>query len=238
MNAECRRTYETGTRVGRFSDAQPDSDAGNQLSAAKVKEMVARMEQVATAQRAGLIDVHAAAMEKRRLRREMLAGPIAHMAEVGAFAAREQHELRSTFRFKPGGDTYVAFRTAAGNMLSEAEAHKEVLAKHGLSESVLALFAELLNQFDAAVALGANGRTTHKGATRQLQVLATELAAVIRMMDARNRQRFQDNPQLLESWISASTVLGAKRGGVSPAEPGASSGTSEAGSGSGERSAA
>ena len=101
-------------------------------------------------------------------------------------------------------------------MLAEAETHKEVLAKHGLSESVLTLFGELLNQFDAAVELGANGRTTHKGATKQLQALATEIGAVVRVMDAPNRQRFQDNPQLLESWISASTVLGVKRGSSTP----------------------
>jgi hypothetical protein len=229
MNAECRKIYEMATHVVHFCDGQPDTDAGGGLSAAKVKEMTKRMEQVAAAQRAGLIDVHAAAMEKRRLRRETLAGPITHLAELGRLAGREQHELRSSFRFKPGADTYVAFRTAAGSMLAEAETHKEVLVKHGLSESVLTLFSDLLNQFDAAVELSANGRTAHKGATKQLQALATEIGAVVRVMDARNRQRFQDDPQLLESWISASTVLGVKRGGAIPVEPPAPGGTPGAG---------
>jgi hypothetical protein len=220
MNAECSRAFNTGTRVGLFSDAQPDTDAGNQLCAGKVKEIVGQMGLVDEVQRAGLIDVHAAAMEKRRLRREMLAGPIAHLAEVGQFAGRDQHELRTTFRFKPSGDSSLALQTAATNMLNEAVAHQEVLAKYGLSESVLTMFADLLKQYDAAIQLGANGRTAHKGATRQLEALAKELNAVIRVMDARNRQRFQSNPQLLESWISASTPLGVKR---------AASGTPEAG---------
>jgi hypothetical protein len=225
MNAECRRTFEMGTRVVRFSDAQPDTDAGHGLSVTKAKEIVSQMERADAAQRAGQIDRHAGAVEKRRLRREMLAGPIAHLAEVGQLAARVDHELRSTFRFKPGADTYVAFRTAARTMQAAAETHKEVLAKHGLSESVLELLGDMLDQFDTALELGGNGRTTHKGATKQLQVLATELAAVVRVMDARNRQRFQNDPQLLESWISASTVLGAKRGGATPAEPPAPGGT-------------
>jgi hypothetical protein len=229
MNAECRRTFEMARRVAHFSDAQPDTDAGHGLSVAKVKEMVTRMEQADGAQRAGRIDRHAGAMEKRRLRREMLAGPIAHLAEVGQLAAREEHELRSAFRFKPSADTYVAFRTAARGMQTEAETHKEVLAKHGLSESVLELFGDMLDQFDGAVELGANGRTAHKGATKQLQALATELAAVVRVMDARNRHRFQGDPQLLESWISASTVLGAKRGGATPAEPPTPGGTTAGG---------
>ena len=56
------------------------------MSVARLKEVKAQMEQVAAVQRAGLIDAHTAALEKRRLRREMLAGPIAHLSEVGGLA--------------------------------------------------------------------------------------------------------------------------------------------------------
>jgi hypothetical protein len=137
--------------------------------------------------------------------------------EVGKLAAREDHELASTFRVKPSGDSYVAVRTAAGTMKAEAEAHKEVLLRNGLSEAVLVLLSEQLAQFDAAVALGVAGRSQHKGATKQLQALAKELGTLVRLMNARNRQRFQDNPQLLEAWISASTLQGKRNG--KPAEP-------------------
>ncbi len=47
----------------------------------RLKAVKAQMEQIAAMQRAGLIDVHTGAIEKRRLRREMLAGPIAHLSE-------------------------------------------------------------------------------------------------------------------------------------------------------------
>jgi hypothetical protein len=123
MDAECRKTFTMATSAVQFSNAQPDTDAGHGISVAKLKEMRERMEQVAAAQRSGLIDVHAGAMEKRRLRREMLAGPIAHLAEVGQLAARERHELRSVFRFRPTADTFVAFRTAARSMQVEAQCH-------------------------------------------------------------------------------------------------------------------
>jgi hypothetical protein len=229
MNADCRKTFEMATRVVHLSDAQPDTDAGHALSVGKVKEMVARMEQVDAEQRGGLVDSRTSRVEKDRLRREMRAGPIAHLSQVGRLAARDQHELGSTFRFKPSTHTYVAFRTAARSMQAAAGTHKEVLLKHGLSEPVLGQFSDLLDRFDAAVTLGVNGRTRHKGATKQLQALATELAAMVRVMDARNRQRFQNDPQLLESWISASTVLGARRGGVTPAGPPAPGGTPGAG---------
>lgn len=199
------------------SDTQPDTDPGAAQSAAKVKAIVNEMEMVDGEQRAGLLDVHAAALEKRKLRLEIVSGPIAHLAEVGRLASREDHQLATTFRIKPSGDTYVAVRTAAGTMKAEAETHRDVLSRHGLSEPILALLGQQLEKFDAAVALGVSGRSRHKGATKQLGSLAQELGALVRVMDARNRQRFQDNPQLLEAWISASKLQARQTG--KPEEP-------------------
>ena len=149
-----------------------------------------------------------------RLGRGVLAVPIAHLAEVGRAAAREEHELGKTFRFKPGASTFLAFRTAARGMASSAETHRETLAKHGLAQSVLDEFVQMLDQFDAAVALGIEGRTAHVGATRELRAVASEIVRTVRVMDGRNRQRFAEEGQLLGSWISASTVLGTPRAGT------------------------
>jgi hypothetical protein len=52
----------------------------------------------------------------------------------------------------------VAFRSAARAMYEEAQSHKEVLVKHGLSESVLVEFGKMLDEFDAAVRLGTEGQ--------------------------------------------------------------------------------
>jgi hypothetical protein len=102
-------------------------------------------------------------------------------------------------------------------MQAAAESNKEVLAKYGLSESVLAQFGQLLDQFDAAVTLGSSGRTAHKGATLELRRVATMISQTVRVMDARNRQRFQDDPQALGSWLSARQVLGTPKGSGAPA---------------------
>jgi hypothetical protein len=82
----------------------------------------------------------------------------------------------------------------------------------------------MLDQFDEAATLASNGRTAHVAATKNLKGVTREIARVVRVMDARNQQRFRDDGQLLNSWISASTVLGAPRPGViypgaSPPEP-------------------
>jgi hypothetical protein len=221
MNAESRKKIEMGTRALEFSRAHPDTEPGTAAAVAKLEQLVARANEVAAAQRDGLIHTRAASARKTELRRAMLAVPIAHLAEVGEVAAREEHELGKTFRFKPGASTLLAFRTAARGMASAAEAHQEVLAKHGLSASVLEQFGRMLDQFDAAVALGNDGRTAHIGATRELRAVAQEIVQTVRVMDGRNRQRYAEDAQLLGSWLGASRVLGRRRAGTTeePAVP-------------------
>lgn len=229
MNSEVRRTFEMVARAVNFSDAQPDDDAGHAVSVARLKAVKAEMEEVAASQRAGLIDVHTGAEAKRRLRREMLAGPIAHLVEVGGLAKREQPDLVSRLRYKPAGDTYLAHLTAARGMQAEAVTYKEVLSKHGLSESVLEVFGQLLDLFEVAVKLGTDGRAKHTGATRRLTALALEAGRIVRAMDARNRYRFRNDEQRLGAWINASRVLGrgAGLGGVEPPAPEAGPGGEE-----------
>jgi hypothetical protein len=209
MRAEVSRIYDMGTRVGSFSDTEPDTDPGQAQSVAEVKGLVQQMKVVAAAQRTGLIDRRAGAVEKASLRREVLAGPVTHLAQVGRRASRDVHELGQAFQRKPSKGTYVEFLTASRTMQAEAEQHKAVLLKYGLSEAVLAQLGELLDRFDAAVLLGNNGRTAHKGAT---QALASEQAVIVRRMDARNRQ---GNAPLFASWVSARTVLGVGKRAVS-----------------------
>ncbi len=228
MNAQSSKILEMGARVEIFILANPDTDQGNTLAAEQVKVLTEQMRQVAAAQRQGLLDKAAGSKGKAQLRRDILDGPIAHLAEVGKRASRRISDLAVTFRYRPGSQTYVGFRTAARTMQATAEAKKEVLMKFGLSEAVLVQFGEMLDQFDVVTELCDRGRTAHKGATQQLDELAQELASVVRTMDARNRSRFRDNRGLLESWISASTILGVKRSDTGAAE-GTQGGTPGAG---------
>src|SRR5918994_1151186 len=218
MNSESRRKIEMGRRALEFCVAHADTDPGTATVVTRLEQLVARAEDTATAQRNGLLQVGAAAERKEELRRAMRAGPIAHLSQVGRAAAREEHELGNAFRSKPGSNTYLSFRTAARSMAAAAEAGKEVLLRHGLSQPVLEEFAGMLEQYDAAIALGNEGRTAHVGATRQLRGAAGEIFRSVRVMDARNRQRFAGDGQLLGSWISASAVLGVPRPGSEPEE--------------------
>jgi len=203
-----------GRRALEFTRAHPDSEPGSDVLVARLDQLVARGNEVAAAQRDGIIQVRSASARKQELRREMLAVGIAHLAEVGRAAAKEDHELGKMFQFKPTAETFLAFRTAARSMAAAAQEHRDVLLKYGLSQSVLDEFLQKLDQFDAAIALGNEGRTAHIGATREIGSVAREIVRVVRLMDGRSRQRFAGQEQLLGSWISASTVLGT------PARPG------------------
>ncbi len=124
MDGPTRRAMEMGARVAKLKLPQPDGDTGYSLAAAKVEGLVTRGAAVATDQRDGIVDRHAASVQKEKVRRYTLAGPIAHLAKVGRVAEQEQHELGSMFRFRPRASTLLAFRTAAGSMLANGETHR------------------------------------------------------------------------------------------------------------------
>ncbi len=166
MNAQSRRKIEMGMRALEFTRAHPDADPGYAVAAAKLEQLMARAREGATNQLNGIVDVRAASARKAELRRTMLEVHIAHLAQVGREAAVEVHELGKTFRPKPDRSTYLAFRDAAGTMAAEAQAQRELLVRHGLAASVLDEFAQRLEEFDAAVALGNAGRTVHRGDCR------------------------------------------------------------------------
>ncbi len=199
-------------RVLSWIAAHPDSEPGFVVLVTQLQALVARMSAVIGEQRDGRVDSRAASARKQALRREALAGPIAHLAQIGKMAARQQHELATIFVFKPTADTLLAFQSAARSMYAAAQEHQEVLVKHGGSASVLVQFGRILEEFDAVVTQGASGRTAHTAATRELVALTKEAGAVVRAMDARNRLRYQDDRQALEQWISVRTVLGVPQG--------------------------
>ena len=168
-----------GVRALEFSQAHPDTEPTMPATVARLEQLLAQAKAAATVQRDGFVHVHAAAARKAELERQIRAGPIAHLGEVGRAAAREDHEMGKTFTFRPGASTSFAFLTAARSMAAAAQEHRELLTKYGLSQSVLDEFIVMLDQFDAAVVLGHEGLAEHIGATRDLRSLAREIVRTV-----------------------------------------------------------
>ena len=80
--------------------------------------------------------------------------------------------------------------------------------RHGLADQVLDNLLQALDQFDAAVEQGVEGRQAHVGASAELRAVADEVVQVVRVMDGLNQYRFMNDAELLAAWESASNVAG------------------------------
>jgi hypothetical protein len=211
MNAKARRKIEMGTRVLSFSRAHPDPSPGYAAALSRLEDRLTRAAQLAAQQREGTLEVRAATVQKRDLRRIMRRTQLAHVASVAEVAAREAPELAQKFVVTPEGTPYLAFRTAARSLVAEAQNQKELLVKHGLVDTLLDSLVQSLDQFDRAVEQGTNGRRAHVGASAELDAVGDEVVGIVKVMDGLNRFRFAKDAESLAEWSSASNVIGPPR---------------------------
>jgi hypothetical protein len=211
MTAKTRRKLEMGRRALDFSRAHPEASPGYGAALARLQEHLARADLLATQQRDGIIQVRTASARKRDLRRGMKRTHLAHLARVAQVAAREAPDVAQKFVLRREAKPYLAFRTAARGMAAEAQARKELLVRHGLSDTVLESLTRALDQFDQAVEQGAEGRQAHVGASAELDSVADEVVQVVRVIDSLNRLRFDKDAELLAAWESASNVVATPR---------------------------
>lgn len=217
MKAPTRRKLEMGKRALEFSRANPDASPGYAAALARLEERLARGEQLAGQQREGILQVRTASAKKRDLRRTVKRSHINHLARVAEVAAKEAPDLSpQKFVLRREANPYLAFRTAARGMAAEAESRKELLVKHGLTDTVLGALVKALDEFDAAVEQGAQGRRAHVGASADLDAVADEVVQVVKVMDGLNRYRFEKDPERLAAWESASNVVATPRPEVKP----------------------
>jgi hypothetical protein len=230
MKALTRRKLEMGERALEFSRTHPDASPGYAAALARLEERLVRGEQLAAQQREGILRVRTATAAKRDLRRAVKRSHIRHLARVADVAAKEAPDLApEKFRLPRASNPYLAFRTAVRGMAAEAEARKELLVKHGLSETVLGALTKALDEFDAAAEQGAQGRLAHVGASADLDAVADEVVQIVHVMDGLNRYRFEKQPELLAAWESASNVVATPRPDVKPAPAPTPEGTPPAG---------
>jgi hypothetical protein len=206
MNARTRRKLEMGERALEFTRAHPDTSPGYEAAVTRLDEALNRADLLTDQQRNGLVEVHIASGRKRDLRRALRKGHLAHLGRVARVAEKEAPGLTQRFKVGLTGSTYLGFRAAARGMVAEAAARQELLIRHGLSTTVLDALSQGLDQFDAAVKQGTEGRRAHIGASADLDAVAAEIVQIVRVMDGLNRVRFTDDDELLPAWVYASTV--------------------------------
>jgi hypothetical protein len=149
---------------------------------------------------------------------------LSHLISVAQAASKEAPELDQKFALPQRTYSYRAFRTAARGIEAEAQSRKELLVKHGLSETVLQGLTDSLDEFDAMMKQGSDSRIAHVGASVELDDVGNDVVQVVKVMNGNNRFRFRGG-ELLASWESASSVVATPRSPEEKAPPPVSSPT-------------
>ena len=207
MNAKARRKLEMGARALEFSRDHPDASPGYAAALARLEDRLNRADQLEAQQREGILLSRAATARKRELRRDLKQGLLEHLASVADAASAEAPELPQKFTLPRSTQSYRAFRAAARGIEAEAQSRKELLVKHGLSETGLQALTASLNEFDAMVKQGSDSRIAHVGASFELDDVADEVVQVVKVMNGLNHFRFARDGELLASWQTASNVV-------------------------------
>jgi hypothetical protein len=211
MDSRTRRIKEMGERVLEWSTTHPSSEPGAAAAQTQLQQLITRLNELATQQRDGILEVRRASARKRTAVEEIMQIHLSHVISAAELASTEEPELAEEFRIPGRVTTYAAFRTAAGGVLAEAENRKELLTKYGLSDSILVGLRTALDEFDAAVEQGVQGRARHVGASAELLTAADEILAVVRVMNGPNRSRFAQNRELYTAWRNMSSVIAAPK---------------------------
>jgi hypothetical protein len=211
MNKRTRVRAAMGRRAYATASANPDASEGYVIALTHLGGLLGTVDQAEASQRAGLVQVRKATVRKQELITAMRQAHVAHISGVVEVAADAVPGLREDIRYKPSGRNLRGLRTALGSMASAAEANKELLAKYGLAQSVLDSLRGCLQEFDACVARGDEGRRLHVTATAELEAAADDIVRVVRVLDGFNRLRFANDPELLAAWVSATSLHEASR---------------------------
>ena len=207
MNRHISRRLEMAVRVRVFSDTHPSADPSFVVVLGRLKEGIDRMLELSGQQVGGFLSKHSSSLRRRDIRRKLRDGLLRHLVTVAEDASAEKPELGAKFQLPAHNLSHVRFQTVARKMLEQGEAERELLVKHGLSDTLLGDLAAAVAEFDASVAETNSGRQDHILAGAELRTVSEEGVQLVEMMDGLNRYRFQKEPQLLVAWDSAKHVV-------------------------------
>src|SRR2546423_9414717 len=150
-------------------------------------------------------------IQRRALRSKLLL----YLSAVGGVAANENAELGAQFRLPRVGPNQ-AFVTMARGMLEKATAHKELLVKRGMSETLIDDITAAIEEFEQTLEATRAGRREHVGASADLRSVMAEISDQVKVVDGIVRYRFGDNAELMGAWASVHNVAGPFRSPPGP----------------------
>lgn len=206
MDRKTRRKLDAVNRVYALSRAHPSDIPGYVDAVREMGEKLARAEALAAQQAAGERQADASRALKDAIREEIVSDHVAHMVRIARVALPQDPELRRLFRKPSPGRNRQEFVAAVRAMQAEAAKYRETFVREGMPETFLEDLDAQLARYLGAVERKGLSEAQRVGAVAGLPEVVLELMALVRRLDAINRKRWHDNPELLASWRSARDV--------------------------------
>jgi hypothetical protein len=216
MKRSIRLILDASGRIAAFQALHPDASPGGSTVGTRLGALIVRGNQLVEQEFAGHRTVQGAVENKTQLRDEIVQH-VAVLSGIAGAVARQERDLAPGIPMPGRRASDQVFLGRARDAHSAATAKKEILQKYGMPDTLLDELGALIDRYDAVLNEKHAGRAAHIGAHAELESVAAELMSVARQLDAINRFRFRDDPQLLEAWRAARNVAwpaGSKSGGT------------------------
>lgn len=206
MNINLRLKVAMAVRVRDLLLANPFGyDPADQV-AAQFVEKVGRAQALLTQQETGEMASRSSRRHRRGLRRQMLQLPIRHLLKIAKSVASENPEVANGLRRPEVGRSEEAFQASVRAIAQEAETHRDLFLKHGLSDESLEDLGKMLSAYEQAVRDANAGRRAHTGARAELRALAKDLMRLLQQLDGIVLYRYRTKPELMGAWTSARNI--------------------------------
>lgn len=219
MKDRTRRMLDAVNKVYALSKAHMSEIQGYVEAVQEMGEKLARADALAAQQEAGELQANAAKAMKDAHREAIVADHVVHLVRIARVALPRDPEIRRLFRRPTRTVNRQEFVAAVRAMLEEAVKYREIFVREGMAETFAEDLEAQLTRYLAAVEKKGLSEAQRVGAVAGLPEVTKELMALVRRLDAINRKRWQDNPELLAAWRSAKDVTWPHPKPVEP-EPG------------------
>jgi hypothetical protein len=204
------------SRVRDFSREHPNDSAQYVKALSTLEQLLARATTLVAQERAGHLRVRSAVVRRAELRREIHQRHLVHLAHIAEAASAQAPELVERFRLPKTRTNHRTFLGAVQDMAAEAAVHRDVFVAYGLPATFLEDLNTALAEYEKVVTERHAGTQTHVGARADLRSVTEEIMLAIQDLDAINRYRYQNSPELLAAWESARNIAWPVAGDQAP----------------------
>ncbi len=205
MDTNFRLKQDMGVRALEFSQANPSDALRYGEFVGELGSAVSDGRDLIHQYGEGRDAAHAAKEERQVLRKEALA-TFRDIVRIGKTVAVEVPALTGYFRVGRANISLEALLGRGRQFAAKVAEHQDQFAGFGFGPERLAAFIRTLDALAGGVDRGSAAKGSHVGATADMRRIGNRILYFVDVLDAVNRLRFQDDPEKLAAWISASSV--------------------------------